>query len=117
MYLQTTESKTMPVMDIGSLLLLSEIKEDTSQDTLKLLKIIRIERMLNDKVNIIAEKLASEVCSAQIKTTDTNLLDPYGENTAPYEGAVPENKTYAITNILKRKKLLKTWNHNRYRTD
>lgn len=40
------------------------------------------------------------IVNAQIKITDTNLLDPYGENTAPYEGAVPQNKTYAITNIL-----------------
>lgn len=40
------------------------------------------------------------IVNAQIKTTDTNLLDPFGENAAPYEGAVPQNKTYAITNIL-----------------
>lgn len=40
------------------------------------------------------------IVNAQIKITDTNVLDPFGANPAPYEGAVPQNKTYAITNIL-----------------
>lgn len=40
------------------------------------------------------------IVNAQLKTMDTNIIDPYGENSAPYEGSVPQNKTYAITNIL-----------------
>ena len=38
------------------------------------------------------------IISAQIKTTNTEILDPTGVGTPA--GAVPTGKTYAITNIL-----------------
>lgn len=38
------------------------------------------------------------IISAQIKTTNTDILDPDG--TGSPAGAVPTGKTYAITNIL-----------------
>lgn len=40
------------------------------------------------------------IINAQLKTTNVEILDPTGANPAPYQGAVPENKSYAITNIL-----------------
>ena len=39
------------------------------------------------------------IISAQIKTTNTDILDPTGVGSPA--GAVPTGKTYAITNILK----------------
>ena len=38
------------------------------------------------------------IISAQIKTTNTDILDPSGAGSPA--GAVPTGKTYAITNIL-----------------
>lgn len=40
------------------------------------------------------------IINAQLNTTRVDILDPTASNPAPFEGAVPEGKTYAITNIL-----------------
>lgn len=40
------------------------------------------------------------VINAQLKLTNVDILDPTASNPAPFEGTVPEGKSYAITNIL-----------------
>jgi hypothetical protein len=40
------------------------------------------------------------IVNAQLRQTYVDILDPEGNNPGAYAGAVPENKTYAITNIL-----------------
>ena len=40
------------------------------------------------------------IVNANIKTTNTEVLDPTGANPGAFSGAVPEGKSYAITNIL-----------------
>lgn len=41
------------------------------------------------------------IVNAQLKNNEyVNIIDPLGDNAAPYVGAVPEGKSYAITNIL-----------------
>jgi len=38
--------------------------------------------------------------NAQLRQTYVDILDPDGDNPGAYAGGVPQNKTYAITNIL-----------------
>lgn len=40
------------------------------------------------------------IVNAQLKTTNVEILDPTGVNPSPFTGAVPQGKSYAITNIL-----------------
>jgi len=40
------------------------------------------------------------IVNAQLRQTYVDILDPEGNNPGAYAGAVPEGKTYAITNIL-----------------
>jgi len=40
------------------------------------------------------------IINAQLTTTALEILDPTGANAASYSGAVPQGKSYAITNIL-----------------
>lgn len=41
------------------------------------------------------------IVNAQLKNNDyVNIIDPLGDNQAPYIGAVPQGKSYAVTNIL-----------------
>lgn len=40
------------------------------------------------------------IINAQLKNTQTTILDPTGSVAAPYTGGVPQGKSYAITNIL-----------------
>lgn len=40
------------------------------------------------------------IVNAQLRTTNVNILDPASAVVAPFTGGVPEDKSYAITNIL-----------------
>lgn len=40
------------------------------------------------------------IINSNIKTVNTEIIDPDGLNPAPFAGAVPQGKRYAITNIL-----------------
>jgi len=40
------------------------------------------------------------IVNARLRTTNVEILDPNQDNAPPFTGAVPQGKSYAITNIL-----------------
>jgi hypothetical protein len=71
LYLQTSEKKGTPPLDVGWLLLIDSNTED-NDEKLQLVRISRIERNPNNSINLVVEKIGNDSINVIINTTSVD---------------------------------------------